>query len=106
MGATTGITTVTGIPGKLELFGEISPLMTIKHRTKLSPVIGHGLRVVAGGGGDDSLPLLGLLEHEQRVPGPPLLETAGVLHVLLLQIDVHSGFLRHVRPLEKYYLVI
>ena len=68
-------------------------------------MVGHGLRVVAGGGGDDSLPLLGLLEHEQRVPGPPLLETAGVLHVLFLQVEGHPGLLRHVRRLKRLHKV-
>ena len=100
MGATTGMTTVTGIPGK-KVVELIFHNFMIKNRTKLSPVVGHGLSVIAGGGGDDSLPLLSLVQHEQSVPRSPLLETPGILHVLFLQVDGHLRLLRHVRRLKR-----
>ena len=107
MGATTGITTVTGIPASQHVSHQLfRPKKTsIALRTELASVVSHGLSVVAGRGGDDSLPLLRLVEHEQRVPGPPLLETPGVLHVLLLQEDVHLGLFAHVRGLRKFSAV-
>ena len=71
------------------------------HLTQLSPVVGHGLCVVARGGRDDPLPLLLVGQHDEGVPGPALLEAAGVLRVVLLQLDLHLGLLREMGSLQN-----
>ena len=70
--------------------------------TKLLAVIGQAEGVISGRGRDDPFPLLLVVEHDERVASAALLEAAGVLHVVLLQVDVHPGLLRQMGPLRNF----
>jgi len=74
--------------------------VVIKNCTKLLSMISQTESVISGGGRDDPALLLLVRHHDQRVPRAALLEAAGVLHVVLLQKDVHLGLFGQVRTLK------